>query len=89
MKLKIDKELWDELDLPYSYVARVHIGSRRWFEDYQVIFEYDGRHWSFKMGFGSTEMQEDESPLEYVDHFQAQEVELREVTVKKWLPVAD
>lgn len=86
--LTVDQELWDELELPWVYVDRIHVGERRWFDDYEVIFAHDGKFWSFSMGFGSTENQDDESPLEYADSFDAIQVEKRPVTVEKWLPVA-
>lgn len=87
MKLRVDQELWDELELPWNYVDRVHTGERRWFDDYDVIFEHDGKYWSVSIGFTKSEMGDDEGPLEYEDHFFAQQVEKKEVITTAWVPV--
>lgn len=80
--------LKDELDLPYSSNAIVDriIDTTRWSIVHEIVFADNGKFYQTTYSEGATEMQ-DESPWEYDDEVECTEVELREVKVKKWMPV--
>ena len=63
------------------------IDQRRWVTVWQAIFEHlaTGRHYRMSWELGSTEGQ-DCIPFEYDDP-KLVEVELKEVTIKRWIPV--
>lgn len=64
-------------------------GLSRWSIYYEVVFRDNetGKHYSSYYSVGATECQ-DESPYEYDDdEIDCQEVELKEVLVKKWVAV--
>lgn len=48
----------------------------------------NGKFYQTTYSEGATEMQ-DERPWEYEDEVECEEVELREVKVKKWMPVGE
>jgi hypothetical protein len=77
--------LLDE-DLPYNAIEDKLIGTTRWAIQHRIVFELDGKHWEALYSVGATERQ-DEGPWEYEDEIQCVEVELKEIVVKKWLPV--
>lgn len=81
--------LMDELDLPYenTIVNRI-INTTRWSIIHEIVFEDNGKFYMTTYSEGSTECQ-DESPWEYDDEIKCTEVELKEVKVKKWVPVED
>lgn len=82
--------LMDELDLPYenTIVNRI-INTTRWSIIHEIIFEDNGKFYMTTYSEGATECQ-DESPWEYDDdEIKCTEVELKEVKVKKWIPVED
>ena len=81
--------LKDELDLPYSNtVVDKIIDTTRWSIVHGIVFEDHGKFYQTTYSEGATEMQ-DERPWEYDDEVECTEVELREVKVKKWMPVED
>ena len=79
--------LKDELDLPYSNtIVDKIIDTTRWSVLHEIVFEDNGKFYQTTYSVGATEMQ-DECPWEYVDEVECEEVELREVTIIKWVPV--
>lgn len=79
----------DELDLPYenTIVNRI-VNTTRWSIIHEIVFEDNGKFYMTTYSKGATECQ-DESPWEYDDEVKCTEVELKEVKVKKWVPVED
>jgi hypothetical protein len=75
-----------ELVLPYSAIHDEIYDNSRWSILHWCVFEHEGKHWKAYYSVSATEYQ-DEEPWEYDDEIEATEVELREVTVKKWEPV--
>ena len=50
-----------------------------------MVFEHEGKHYMVEYSEGATEM-ECEAPFEYDDdEIECEEVELKEVVVKKWV----
>lgn len=80
--------LMDELDLPYSAILDEIIDTSRWSIIHKIIFADNGKFYSTTYSEGATEMQ-DERPWEYDNKVECTEVELREVKVKKWVPVEE
>jgi len=78
--------LREELDLPYSALEERIIEVTRWSIQYEIVFEYEGKFYMTYYSEGATEMQ-DESPWEYDETVECTEVELKDVTVKKWVPI--
>ena len=81
--------LMDELDLPYenTIVDRI-VYTTRWSIIHEIVFEDNGKFYMTTYSEGATEIQ-DERPWEYDDEIKCIEVELKEVKVKKWIPVED
>ena len=81
--------LMDELDLPYenTIVNRI-VNTTRWSIIHEIVFEDNGKFYMTTYSAGATECQ-DEIPWEYDDEIKCTEVELKEVKVKKWIPVED
>ena len=81
--------LKDELDLPYgNTIVDKIIDTTRWSIVHEIVFEDNGKFYQTTYSEGATEMQ-DERPWEYEDEVDCTEVELREVKIKKWMPVED
>lgn len=78
--------LIEELDLPSSSIIDKVIDTTRWSVIHEIVFEDNGKFYQTTYSVGATEMQY-ERPWEYVDEVKCIEVELREVKVKKWVPV--
>ena len=82
--MKFKKEfLLDELDLPWNdeIVVRNQISEqRRWDISYELIFRLEDKFYRTFYDIGSTEYQ-DESPWEYDDVVECQEVEPYEKTI--------
>ena len=88
-KKKFSKDyLMDEKDLPYSAILDNITDNGRWSIYHEIVFEDNGKFYKTTYSVGATESQ-DESPWEYVGEIECTEVELREVVVKKWMPVED
>lgn len=85
---KFSKEYLQERDLPYSAILDKIIDTSRWSIIHEIVFEDNGKFYSTMYSEGATEMQ-DESPWEYDNIIECTEVELKEVKVKKWVPVED
>ena len=85
--MRINQETWDELELPWSRVERIHTHDGRWANYYDIIFELDGKFYSVNYGFGATEDQEDQSPFDYADEIEVTEVHKVEVKTLRWVPV--
>jgi hypothetical protein len=83
--------LEEDLEIPWGGPAVKHaefIDSGRWSEHWKAVFEHEGKFYEVKYELPSTEYQEGLMPFEqYGEEIPAKEVELREVTVEKWLPV--
>ena len=82
--------LVNELDLPYenTIVDRI-VDTTRWSIIHEIVFEDKGKFYMTTYSEGATEMQ-DERPWEHDnDEIECTEVELKEVKVKKWIPVED
>jgi len=63
------------------------VENTRWSIIHEWVFRHEGKFYESTYSCGATESQ-DESPYEYDDdEIECPEVELREVTVKKWMPV--
>ena len=80
------KEL-EELGLPYEgdVIEDRIIDTSRWSIIHEIIFKWkDGKFYKTTYSEGATEMQ-DERPWEYEDKVTCTEVELKEVTIKKWV----
>lgn len=76
-----------ELDLPWAAVYDEIIDNGRWSIHHYCVFEdQDGKFYSTHYSVGATEYQ-DERPWEYDNNVECTEVELRKVTVEKWMPV--
>lgn len=88
MKKKFSRDyLVNELGLPYdNTIVDKIIDTTRWSIVHEIVFEDKGHFYSTTYSEGATEMQ-DERPWEYDDEINCTEVELKEVTVKKWMPV--
>ena len=75
-----------ELDLPCNSIVDRIVDTTRWSVVHEIVFEDNGKFYQTTYSVGATEMQY-ETPWEYVDEVKCIEVELREVKVKKWVPV--
>ena len=64
----------------FKVVSHRHVDSGRWVQYYEVVFEKDGRFWSWTYAEGSTENQEGDD-LRDEDFRVATEVFAREKTV--------
>ena len=85
MEIKLDKNyMVNELNLPYSAILDEIIEVSRWNVSHRIVFSYQGKFYQTYYSKGATEMQS-ESPWEYDDEVECDEVELKEVTVKKWI----
>ena len=90
MKVRFSRDyLMKELDLPYgNTIVDNIIDTTRWSIIHEIVFEDNGKFYRATYSEGATECQ-DERPWEYEDEVECEEVELREVKVKKWMPVED
>lgn len=87
MRIKLDKEyMVNELDLPYAALHDEITGTSRWSIQHRIVFTYQGKFYEAEYSVGATENQ-CESPWEYEDEVECNEVELKEVKVKKWVRV--
>lgn len=82
--------LTKELGLPYDckLIEDDIIDTTRWSIVHEIVFEDKGKFYMTTYSEGATECQ-DEKPWEYDDEIECTEVELKEVKVKKWIPVED
>lgn len=62
------------------------INNGRWSIHHEMVFPWKGKHYKTHYSVAATEYQ-DESPWEYENEIKCVEVELKEVTVKKWVEV--
>ena len=60
----------------------------RWSIVHEIVFEDKGKFYRTTYSVGATEMQWGK-PWEYEEEVECEEVELKEVKVKKWIPVED
>lgn len=90
MTVKFSRDyLMKELDLPYGNVIMDDIiDTTRWSIIHEIVFEDNGKFYRTTYSEGATECQ-DEKPWEYEEEVECEEVHLREVKVKKWMPVED
>lgn len=82
--IKLTKEQGEELDLPWSCHTEWSLGSGRWHERMEGVFEYEGKHYMINWGMGLTEYQEHELPWEWDDVVECPEAEKYEVTKTEW-----
>ena len=80
--------LKNKLELPTNAVVDKIIDTTRWSIVHEIVFKDNGKFYQTTYSEGATEMQP-ERPWEYDDEIECTEVELREVKVKKWIPVED
>lgn len=80
--------LKNKFDLPANIVVDKIIDATRWSIVHEIVFEDNGKFYQTTYSEGATEMQL-ESPWEYENEVECTEVELREVKVKKWIPVKE
>lgn len=85
-KIFTKEHLVNDLDLPYSAIEDEIVDNGRWSIFHRCIFEDDGKFYETHYSVGATEEQ-DEGAWEYEDNIKCTEVELKEVKVKKWIPV--
>lgn len=86
-KIKLHKDyLKNELELPYSAIKDNIVDTSRWSIHHEIIFAYDGKFYQTYYSVGATECQ-NERPWEYETEVECTEVELKEVKIKKWVPV--
>lgn len=80
--------LMNELGLPYeNIIVNDIIDTSRWSVIHTIVFmDKDGKFYQTSYSEGATECQ-DERPWEYESEVECYEVELKEVTVKKWCRV--
>lgn len=76
--------LKNELDLPSSALVDEITDTSRWSIHHKIVFEHDGKFYQAYYSEGATE-QQCESPWEYEDEVDCDEVELKEVKVMKWV----
>lgn len=84
-----------DMDMPWEapeggkIISDKIVGQRRWSTDHELIVRFpdqpEDQAWSFGYSVGSTEGQ-DEGPWEYEKETTATLMQLKEVTVKKWVP---
>lgn len=82
-QIELDEEL---PELPYECIWHRPIDKGRWEIHYEGVFEYLGKHYMIYWQRPATEMQECD-PWYNEDEIECFEVELQEVTVKKWVIV--
>lgn len=79
--------LKNKLDLPYgNAIVDKIIDTTRWSIVHEIVFEDNGKFYQTTYSEGATEMQP-ERPWECDDEVECTEVDLREVKVKKWIPI--
>ena len=90
MTVKFSKDyLKNELLLPYeNAIVDNIIDTTRWSIVHEIVFADKGKFYMTTYSEGATECQ-DERPWEYDDEIECTEVELREIKVKKWMPVEE
>lgn len=77
--------LMEELGLPYENTLVDNIiDTTRWSEIHEIVFAHDGKFYQTTYSQGLTELQ-DESAWEMENDIDCDEVELKEVTVMKWV----
>ncbi|MCP3817811.1 hypothetical protein NLX86_06575 [Streptomyces sp. A3M-1-3] len=88
----------DAWDLPGAWaddspeiLHREQVDARRWVSVHQLIFRApdDGLTYRVHYEQGLTENQDDTDPWNYDDEIKAVEMEQREVTVTRWMPVGE
>jgi hypothetical protein len=82
--IKLTREQGEELDLPWACHTEWSIGSGRWHEHMEGVFEYEGKHYMIGWSMGLTENQEHELPWEWEDEVECFEAEKYEVVKTEW-----
>ncbi|MCM3387228.1 hypothetical protein M3649_03665 [Ureibacillus chungkukjangi] len=83
--IKLNKDyLKEELGLPYSAILDEIEETSRWSVHHRIVFAHDGKFYEAYYSEGATEMQ-DERPWEYDEEVECDEVELKEIKVRKWV----
>jgi hypothetical protein len=87
VKIKLKKEVLLEMGLPYECALEDEVvSSSRWRNTKQIVFAFEGKHYSALYESGKTEMQ-DESPWEFESEVECTEVHQVPVTKMEWHPV--
>ena len=74
-------------DKVYDCIHEEIVDTTRWSIIMEMIFEHEGKYYRVQYSKGATESQY-EAPFEYADNeIECDEVELKEVVVKKWVKV--
>ena len=86
--MKFKKQyLTEELDLPYEAIRDKIEEQNRWSTLHEIVFkDKDNKYYETGYSVGSTE-QQDERPWEDQEYVECVEVELKEITIKEWVPV--
>lgn len=83
MKTKFKREDLLSDDVLYEPLSDVIVDHTRWSVVHEIVFEREGKFWKTSYSTGATEIQE-ERPWEYEEEVECEEVEPREVTIKRW-----
>ena len=80
----------EQFPVNFEMVQSELVDTSRWSNIHEVVYKDldSGKFYSSTYSVGATECQ-DERPWEYDDEIECTEVELKEVKVKKWIPVED
>lgn len=83
--IKLHKDfLINELNLPDDAIHKEYSSKDRWAINYKIVFGYNGKFYQTYYSVGATEYQY-MSPWEHEDDVECVEVEIKEITVKKWV----
>lgn len=85
--LRLTRDQIEELEIPWSCHEEWSLGSGRWHEHKEGVFEHGGSSYLVRWNEGLTEYQEHEFEWDYApskEIFSFQEAEQYEVIVKKW-----
>ncbi|WP_288682256.1 hypothetical protein [uncultured Eubacterium sp.] len=80
--------LKNELNLPCEAITDKIIDTTRWSVVHEIVFADNGKFYQTTYSEAATEIQ-DEEPWDYEEEVECIEVKLREVKVKKWMPVEE
>lgn len=81
------REFMEENDYPWELASQEFIESHRWYDIWEGVFEFEGKHYQVTYAIPSTEMQEEDPWGDGVDEIEATEVVWLPVVQHKWVPV--
>lgn len=86
--LELTEEEIEEMDLPYCDGAElIYDGEWRWGNEFNCVFEYDGKHWMAPYRDSSGDSELDLEDQWYGFPVKAVEVEQRARTIMEWVKV--